>query len=103
MNTPPTQIHVELPQWLLNCRIIWGQANYDIKVQKEMWGTWWAYIQRREGRDYSSVALASKMDCETPEQAESDLLRKLDYMARSIEGRDLYDVVYTNNDEQESG
>jgi hypothetical protein len=63
-----------------NCKIIWGDGDYDLDIETDDWEIWQCIVKRDFGDAFEPLTMTGL--CNSQEQAWNELDRMLDVWAR---------------------
>ena len=72
-----------------NCKIIWGDAEYDLDIETDDWVTYMCHVKKDFGTYYGPPLTMTGL-CNSKEQAWGELERMLDVWATQVQsGRSM--------------
>ncbi|RFU32614.1 hypothetical protein B7463_g3747, partial [Scytalidium lignicola] len=67
-----------------NCRVIWGDGDYELDIETDDWDTWYCFVRKDFGLHFGPPLTMTGM-CNSQKQAWSELERMLDVWARQVQ------------------
>lgn len=67
-----------------NCRIIWGEGDYDLDLETDDWETYWAVVKKDYETSFGPPLIITEI-CPSDEHAWRELDRMLGVWARQIQ------------------
>jgi len=67
-----------------NCKIIWGDGDYDLDIETDDWVNWQCSVKRDYGDEFGPPLTMTGL-CNSQDRAWSELNRMLDVWARQVQ------------------